>query len=35
MELIMKLKMEDFIWTPYVEFNPVTLPTTMGQIKAE
>ena len=29
------LNMEDFTWTPYIDFDPVKLPTSQGQIKAE
>ena len=30
---VKELQMQDFIWTPYIEFNPVALPTSQGQIK--
>jgi hypothetical protein len=32
---VKELNLNDFSWTPYIEFDPITLPTTQGQIKAE
>ena len=34
-EAVSVLKMEDFTWTPHIEFSPVILPTSLEQIKAE
>ena len=34
-EEVSKLSMADFMWTPYIEFDPITLTTTEGQINPE